>query len=212
MNELLQFTASLQAQLSSEFITSIIAMSYLLVVAAEIGDKSQIVCMVLAARYRAAPVAFGAIAAFILLNSLAVTVGITINQLIDPKYINLTVALMFLAFGVQGLMNSQDDEEPEQAKIYSAKRLLLTTFVLITVAEFGDKTQLAIVALSSSQPPFSIWLGATLALITTSLLGVWAGRTLLQRIPLAILHRVSGALFVILGLAAGYRAYQLFTI
>ena len=97
-------------------------MSYLLVFAAEIGDKSQFVCMVLAARFRGSPVALGAIAAFVFLNSLAVTVGITITQLVEPKFICIAVALMFLLFGVQSFKNGEEDTSNVEPEMFSAKR------------------------------------------------------------------------------------------
>jgi len=209
MNDLLSLLSSSFHQLSTEFSPVLIAMSYLLIMAAEIGDKSQLVCMILAARYRAGPVIFGAISAFIFLNSLAVTVGITITELVAPVFISVAVALLFIVFGIQALFYNDQGEEEVDAPVVSTHRLLLTTFVLITVAEFGDKTQLAVVALSSSQPPLSIWIGATLALTTASVLGVWLGRTVLQRIPIKRLHQLSGGLFVILGLVASWQAYSL---
>jgi len=79
------------------------------------------------------------------------------------------------------------------------------------VAEFGDKTQLAVVALSSTQPPAAVWLGATLALVATSALGILAGRTLLKKIPIALLHRISGAFFLILALVAAWQAYTAYS-
>ncbi|MDP3838170.1 MAG: TMEM165/GDT1 family protein, partial [Methylococcales bacterium] len=85
--------------------------------------------------------------------------------------------------------------------------IFFTTFLLITVAEFGDKTQLAVVALSSTAVPLAVWLGSTAALVSTSAVGVLAGRTILQKIPLTLLHRISGCIFLILAAIAAYRAY-----
>ena len=79
------------------------------------------------------------------------------------------------------------------------------------MAEFGDKTQLAVVALSSTHAPVAVWFGATAALATTSALGILAGRTLLQKIPLTLLHRISGAFFLVLAVFAAYQAYIAFS-
>jgi len=185
-------------------------MSYALVFVAEIGDKSQLMCMVLAARYRAAPVACGAVMSFVLLNGLAVLLGAGIAQLIAPQYISVIVALLFFAFGVHALLIGTQQEEVYQATNLSAKRLFLTTFMLITVAEFGDKTQLAVVALGSSDLPLSIFIGSTLALITTTLLGVWAGQQLLKKIPMPLVARLSGLFFMLLGVVATIKAISLF--
>ena len=181
--------------------------SYALIFAAEIGDNSQLVCMALAARYRAWPVMAGSMLAFIILNSLAVIFGVAIASFIPDVLLSAIVALLFLVFGIHAL-RIQDEPEDENVDISTNKNILLATLLLIIVAEFGDKTQLAVVALSSTSPPLAVWTGSTLALITTSALGVWAGRTLLQRIPISLLHRISGIIFIILALFAAYTSYS----
>lgn len=189
------------AELSATTLTS-----YVLIVAAEMGDKSQLVCMTLAARHRAAPVIWGAIAAFALLNTLAVVFGVAIANWLPEYVIAATVAVLFTVFGILALrVEEPDDDEEVQEK--SGHGIFFTTFLLITVAEFGDKTQLAVVALSSTAVPLAVWLGSTLALVSTSALGVLAGRTILQKIPLTLLHRISGSIFLILAAIAAYRAY-----
>lgn len=182
--------------------------SFALIAAAEIGDKSQLVCMTLASRHRAAPVMWGAVAAFALLNTLAVVFGAAIANWLPEYLVAASVALLFAAFGVHALLNHDDDDDDEEVVEKSGHGIFLTTFLLITVAEFGDKTQLAVVAFSSTAQPLAVWLGATLALAFTSALGVWAGRTVLQRIPLNWLHKISGLFFLLLSVVAAYRAYQ----
>jgi putative Ca2+/H+ antiporter (TMEM165/GDT1 family) len=189
------------AELSATTMTS-----YVLIVAAEMGDKSQLVCMTLAARHRAMPVIWGAIAAFALLNTLAVVFGVAIANWLPEYVIAATVAVLFTVFGIHALrVEEPDDDEEVQEK--SGHGIFFTTFLLITVAEFGDKTQLAVVALSSTAVPLAVWLGSTAALVSTSAVGVLAGRTILQKIPLTLLHRISGCIFLILAAIAAYRAY-----
>ena len=178
--------------------------SFALITAAEIGDKSQLVCMTLAARHRGLPVMLGALAAFALLNSLAVIFGTVIANWLPDYWVAGVVALLFAGFGLQALFAKADDDD-EQVVEKSGHNIFLTTFLLITVAEFGDKTQLAVVALSSTAQPAAVWLGASLALGLTSALGVWAGRTVLQKMPLTLLHKISGVFFLLL---AGFAAYQ----
>jgi putative Ca2+/H+ antiporter (TMEM165/GDT1 family) len=184
--------------------------SFLLIAAAEIGDKSQLVCMTLAARHRATPVLLGAIASFAFLNSLAVIFGVAIASWFPDYIVSITVAVLFAVFGVHSL-SSNEEEEDEEVVEKSGHSLFFTTFFLITIAEFGDKTQLAVVALSSTAEPFAVWIGATSALILTSTLGVIAGRTLLKKIPLTLLHKVSGFIFLVLAVLAAYSSYLSFT-
>jgi putative Ca2+/H+ antiporter (TMEM165/GDT1 family) len=183
--------------------------SFALIVAAEIGDKSQLVCMTLASRHRAAPVLWGAIAAFALLNTLAVVFGVAIANWLPDYLVAAGVALLFGVFGLHALFQHDDEDDDGEVIEKSGHGIFFTTFFLITVAEFGDKTQLAVVAFSSTALPFAVWLGSTLALAFTSALGVLAGRTVLQRIPLALLHKISGVIFLILAFLAAYRAYEL---
>ena len=183
--------------------------TYLLIFAAELGDKTQLVCMILAARYRATPVIAGAIIAFALLNLLAVIFGMAIASWLPETWLTLAVAVLFAIFGIQALrMDDENEEDAVDAK--SSHNVFLSTFLLITVAELGDKTQIAVVALSSTMPPVPVWVGATLALASTSALGVWAGRALLQKISLSLLHRIGGILFLLLAAYAGYTAYLAF--
>jgi putative Ca2+/H+ antiporter (TMEM165/GDT1 family) len=186
------------------------ATSFALIAAAEIGDKSQLVCMTLASRHRATPVMLGAVAAFALLNTLAVVFGVAIASWLPEYVVGATVAVLFAVFGIHAL-RTEDADEDEELEEKSGHGIFFTTFVLLTMAEFGDKTQLAVVALSSTHAPAAVWLGATAALTTTSALGILAGRTLLQKIPLALLHRISGAFFLVLAVFAAYQAYVAFT-
>lgn len=186
------------------------ATSFALIVTAEIGDKSQLVCMALASKHKAMPVLIGASAAFALLNTLAVVFGVAIASWVPEYIVAATVSFLFGVFGMHALRLTDDDDEEIKEK--SGHGIFFTTFLLITVAEFGDKTQLAVVALSSTAMPAAVWIGSTAALITTSALGVLAGRTILQKFPLTLLHRISGVIFLILSACAAYRAYSAFEI
>ncbi|MDP1667028.1 MAG: TMEM165/GDT1 family protein [Methylobacter sp.] len=187
-------------------ISATAATSFALIAAAEIGDKSQLVCMTLASRHRAMPVLLGAISAFAFLNTLAVMFGIAIASWL-PEYIVATVvAILFAAFGIHSLRVEMEDEN-EEVKEKSGHGIFFTTFLLITVAEFGDKTQLAVVGLSSTATPIAVWFGSTVALASTSALGILAGRTILKKVPLGLLHKISGTIFLMLSVFAGYRAY-----
>jgi len=165
--------------------------------------------MILASRYRAWPVFLGAIAAFALLNTLAVVFGALLGHHLPEPVIAGVVAVLFAAFGIHALRIKAEDED-EALPEKNGRHLFFTTFLLITVAEFGDKTQLAVVALSSSVAPLAVWLGSTAALASTSALGIIAGRSLLKKIPLVLLHRISGTLFLILATIAAYRSAKAF--
>lgn len=185
------------------------ATSFALIFAAEMGDKSQLVCMALASKHRPVPVVMGALAAFALLNALAVGFGKAIANWLPEYLMAALVAFLFIIFGIQALQTTV--EEPrEDFKEKSGHGIFFTTFLLITFAEFGDKTQLAVVGLSSTDSPVGVWLGATFALGLTSALGVLAGRKLLHKIPLELLHKLGGILFLMLSGVAAVKSYRIF--
>jgi len=182
--------------------------SLTLIALAEVGDKSQLVCLTLAARHRHWPVMLGAAAAFALLNLLAVLFGAGVAAWVPERVMAGLVALLFGGFGIHALLAGGEaqseavDERPGQG-------IFVTTLLLILVAEFGDKTQIAVAGLAGHLPPLPVWIGATGALLIVSALGVWAGRTLLQRLPLHWLHRASGVIFILFGALAAWRVVQL---
>lgn len=173
----------------------------LLIALAEFGDKSQLVCMTLAARHRGLPVVLGAVAAFALLNLLAVAFGAAVAAWLPEWAVTLAVGALFLVFGINALRYS-DDEDDETIEEKPGHGIFATTFLLIFLAEFGDKTQIAVAGLGSTQPATAVWAGGTLALAGTSLLGVVAGRRFLNRMPLLWIHRISGAFFLTLAALA----------
>ena len=189
--------------ISPDFITASVS-TFSLVSLAEIGDKSQLVCMALATRHRHWPVLLGAASAFLLLNVLAVTFGASVAAWIPESVLAGVVAIMFFTFGIQALRASDDDEDLEvQEK--SNHGVFVTTFLMIVVSEFGDKTQIAVAGLSTSLAAAPVWVGASLALVLISALGIWAGKTLTGRAPLHWLHRAGGLLFLAFGGLAGYQ-------
>ena len=143
--------------------------------------------------------------AFFVLNALAVIFGAGIAAWVSERVTDVIVALLFGGFGIHAL-RTQDDDESEDVVELPGRGIFFTTLELILVAEFGDKTQIAVAGLAGSLAPLPVWIGATMALAMVSALGIWAGRTVLQRLPLHRLHRVGGGIFLVFALVAGWRA------
>ena len=182
--------------------------SFALIGLAEIGDKSQIVCMALASRHRHWPVLLGAAAAFLLLNTLAVVFGAGVGAWLPERLTAGIVALLFGVFGVHALLARESDgvNDVDEGRERTRSSVFLMTLSLIFLAEFGDKTQIAVAGLASSLAPVPVWIGATTALLAVSALGVWVGRALLQRVPASWLHRGAGVIFLLFAMVAGWRA------
>ncbi|MBF0126868.1 MAG: TMEM165/GDT1 family protein [Magnetococcales bacterium] len=176
--------------------------TFALIFLAEIGDKTQLVCMTLAARHRGWPVFLGATSAFVLLNVLAVAFGAALAAWLPANVMIGIVAALFALFGIQSLRASGGEEEEEEGEPKSGRSILLSAFMLIFVAELGDKTQIAVASLAGTAPPVPVWVGATLALGLSAGLGVVAGRQLLARISIRLLNKISGIFFLSLAALA----------
>ena len=162
---------------------------------AELGDKSQLVCLVLGARYGARPVLVGAALAFSLLNLLAVLIGGALAATLSPRLLAGAAAALFAVFGVLALRGG--DEEEEVALEEGVRGGIATTFGVLFMAELGDKTQLMVTALAADGSPAATWVGSTLALVTLAGLGALAGRAALTFTSVRTLRRLGGVLFLV---------------
>jgi len=179
---------------------SVVMSAFSLLFLAEMGDKSQILAMTLAHRYRAASVIAGTFAAFAVLNLLAVLVGQTLFEFVPQELMLLAAAGLFLYFGYRSWQDADEEEEDENDGGL-AQGGLVASFTMIFVAELGDKTQLAMIALvASTGEIWSVFVGGTLALWVVSLIGILFGATLLRKIPKHWVHRAAALLFVTFGL------------
>ena len=185
--------------------------SFGLVLMAEFGDKSQLVCMTLSSRYRHWPVFWGAVAAFSILNLVAVLFGSAISVWIPAWLLTTGVALLFLAFGLLQLWGGSEaeDEGAHLEKERGRHGIFLSTFSLLLIAEFGDKTQLAVAGLSVHEQAIAVWVGSTLALVLSAGLGIWLGRRLIARVSLQWVKRLSALLFIVFGCVAFSNAWSL---
>ncbi|MCU0503152.1 MAG: TMEM165/GDT1 family protein [Anaerolineae bacterium] len=175
--------------------------AFTLLFLAEMGDKTQLMAMTLAHRYKVLPVMVGTFAAFALLNLLAVLVGEGLARIVPRNAVLVVAGLLFLLFAWRSWRDSA--EEPTEATTIDHRRAWLTSFTLIFVAELGDKTQLAMVALAAKTGAlWSVYIGGTLALWTVSLLGILVGHTLLRKIEPRWVHRAAALLFLGFGLLA----------
>lgn len=182
---------------------SVVATAFSLLFLAEMGDKTQLIAMALAHRYRALPVLAGVFAAFLVLNLLAVFVGAALFRYVPQWAVLLAAGALFLVFAWRSWAEGDEDREEEAVERSGGHGALWAAFSLILLAELGDKTQLVLIALAASTgSPWSAFVGGTLALWAVSALGVLVGSTLLQRIPRAWVHRGAAVLFALFGVLA----------
>jgi Ca2+/H+ antiporter, TMEM165/GDT1 family len=181
---------------------SIVLSSFALLFLAEMGDKTQLIAMTLAHRYRAIPVAIGVCAAFVVLNLLAVLLGGLLFRYVPQEVVLVAAGLLFLFFAWRSWRDASDEEE-EITERRGGSGVILSSFALIFVAELGDKTQLAMVGLvATTGAPWAVFTGGTLALWSVSLLGILVGSTVLSRFPRSTMHRAAAVLFALFGVLA----------
>jgi len=192
---------------------SLFISTFALIFLAELGDKTQLTAMALALRYPWKRIFIGIAAAFFVLNLAAVLVGRILFLVLPIFWVTLVSALLFLYFGYSTLKNScaSDDEESLPATAADAVR---TAFLMIFMAELGDKTQL-VTASQAAQHSTSligmttVFVASTLALWSVSLIGIFAGKQLVKVIPVCWIHRAAGGMFLVFGLAMGWRLFSL---
>ena len=183
----------------------IAASAFTLLFIAELGDKTQFTAMTLATRYRPLPVAIGVCSAFLVLNVLAVVVGQVLFRYVPQRAVLVAAGLLFLVFAWNAWRASAADED--EVREVDSRSAVMASFLMIFMAELGDKTQFALIALAaSSASPWSVFTGATLALWSVSLIGIFVGATLLARVPKAWIHLAAAALFAVFGVLALVRA------
>ncbi len=180
-----------------------------LIFVAELGDKTQLIILTLAARCGFRQVFLGAAAAFALLNALAVSLGVLLYEFVPEAVIKYAVGGVFLLFGLMMLLPAKEREildedgrceqdlEGGDGEAKGGRGPLLSAFLLVCLMELGDKTQLSLLAIAAkySQPLF-VFLGGTLALWATSLIAALLGAGMGKYVPEAWMRRISGAVFI----------------
>jgi putative Ca2+/H+ antiporter (TMEM165/GDT1 family) len=171
--------------------------STVLVAAAEIGDKTQLLSFVLAARLsQPGAIIAGILVATIANHALAGSVGAWLAHLAGPGVMQWVTGLLFIGFGLWALHPDALDEDP---KIHRAGAFV-TTLIAFFLAEMGDKTQLATVALAARFDSLAVVvLGTTLGMMLANVPAVMVGRKLAARLPMKTIRYVAAGLFMFTG-------------
>lgn len=171
-----------------------------IVALAEMGDKTQLLSLVLAARFRKPwPIVWGILVATIVNHALAGGLGAWVTQWMGPSLLRWVLGLSFLAMAAWMLVPDALDED--EGNVAPKFGVFGTTVVAFFMAEMGDKTQIATVMLAAEYQSW-IWVvaGTTLGMMIANAPVVWLGERITRLIPLTWVHRISAAVFVILGL------------
>jgi len=188
-------------RLAAEKILEAFLVSTGIVALAEIGDKTQLLALVLAARYRRpVPVSLGILAATLANHALAAWLGAGVAAALGPQLLRWILGFSFLAMAAWTLIPDKlEKERPQSARLGAFAATLFAFFLL----EMGDKTQIATVALAARYASIAaVVSGTTLGMMLADVPAVYFGERVLRRVPPKTMHRVAAAGFALLGALA----------
>lgn len=177
--------------------------SIAIVALAEMGDKTQLLSLVLAARFRRPwPIVWGILVATLANHALAGAVGSWVTTVLGPDVLRWVLGVSFIAMAGWMLIPDKLDAE-DQPSTASRWGVFGTTLVAFFLAEMGDKTQVATVALAAR---FDAWApvvaGTTLGMMLANAPVVWFGDRLVKKVPIRVVHAISAVIFLVLGVLA----------
>jgi len=176
--------------------------AFLLVVLAEMGDKTQFVAMTFAAKYNPFKVLFAIFLGTVANFAMVIVIGQLLVEIVPIDAISLIASVAFIAFGVWTV---REEKAKEGNVNVSRFGIVATVGIAFFVAELGDKTQLATLSLAVQyQNPISVLVGATLAMIVADGIGIVIGVVFCRRIPQRKLKWLSASIFVLFGLIGVY--------
>ena len=168
---------------------------------AEIGDKTQLLAFILAARFKKPlPIILGILVATLINHGLAGALGAWITSTISPNVLRWVLGASFIAMAIWTMI--PDKIEEEETQFAQRFGVFGATFITFFLAEMGDKTQIATVAMAAHyMAPLMVVMGTTLGMLIADVPAVFAGDKLANKIPMKLVHTIAAAVFLALGVA-----------
>jgi putative Ca2+/H+ antiporter (TMEM165/GDT1 family) len=174
-------------------------LSFGIIFVAELGDKSQLMALTFAARYRALPILIGITLATALVHACSVLLGAVLGVAFPTKAISIVAGLAFLIFASWTLRGDKlDDNEARRAE-RGNRSAIWAAAAAFFLAELGDKTMLATITLATTEGLWGTWVGSTLGMVTADALAIMVGQQLGKRLPDRAIRIGAAALFLIFG-------------
>lgn len=171
--------------------------AFILVFVAEVGDKTQLMLMTLAAKYTMLQMLLGILVGVTLNHGAAVIIGCWLSNIIEGELLQFFSGFIFIFFGIITIVNDDEDEEKRSFKFGP----IITTALTFLLGEIGDKTQLTCMTLSmEASYPILILAGSVSGMIAIGLIGIIIGTALTKHIPSNIIKIISGLVFILFGL------------
>jgi Ca2+/H+ antiporter, TMEM165/GDT1 family len=177
-----------------------LAISFVVIFVAELGDKSQLMALTFATRFKPWPVLIGITAATAVVHAVSVGIGFGLGATLPTGWISLVAGLSFLGFGAWTLRgDALTDHERGKAERSTGSAVLAVGGAFF-LAELGDKTMLATVTLATQHGWFGTWLGSTIGMVAADALAILVGRMLGRHLPERIIKYGAAVLFAIFGI------------
>lgn len=187
---------------------SALLVSFAVIFVAELGDKSQLMALAFATRYRLVPVLVGITVATGIVHLVSVLVGAVLGATIPSRPVTVIAGLAFLLFGAWTLRGDElTDEDRERASLASSRSTILSVGVVFFLAELGDKTMLATITLATREGVVGTWLGSTLGMVAADALAIGVGRMLGSRLPERAVKVGAAVAFFAFGIALLVEAF-----
>jgi len=171
---------------------------------AEMGDKSQLMALAFAARFRPWPILIGIAVATAIVHLVSVFIGAVLGASLPTRAITIAAGVAFLGFAAWTLRGDElthDDEARVTDRRWATRSPILVASVVFGLSELGDKTMLATITLATSNGLFGTWLGSTAGMVAADALAIVVGRVLGARLPATLIRWGAAALFAAFGLA-----------
>ena len=150
---------------------------------AELGDKSQLMALAFATRFKTWHVIIAITIATAIVHLVSVGIGGVMGAALPTKFINIVGALAFIGFGLWTLRGDELTEEDEASTNISSKNIIISVGTVFFLAELGDKTMLATVTLATNNGIVGVWAGSTVGMVAADALAIVAGKALGDRLP-----------------------------
>lgn len=178
-------------------------LSTAIVALAEMGDKTQLLALLLAARFRKpVPILVAILLATLINHGLSAALGQWVTTVIGPEVLLWIVSIGFIAMAVWMLIPDELGDENASINKWQKFGVFGATFILFFLAEIGDKTQIATVALAARfDSVFWVMLGTTLGMMLANAPAVFLGDKLANKLPISLIHKIGAAIFLVIGVA-----------
>lgn len=174
-------------------------LSFGVIFVAELGDKSQLMAMAFAARYKAWPVLIGISIATAFTHAISVGIGAVVGAQLPTDTIAIIAGIAFLVFAAWTLRGDRLDDDEVEAADRKNRNAIVAASVAFFLAELGDKTMLATITLATKEGVVGTWLGSTLGMVAADALAIVVGQQLGARLPERTIRIGASVLFVVFG-------------